>query len=460
MSIQDFTSALQDTAYKAWFKNSVKSIFIQTTKELRPLEQTTQKTSFLITEKDIADIGAKLAGRAITPQEISTIRTDLLNSVKRNRVITRKNNSLFFPVISFESGISNVLKKGFESLPKVQIVDKDSKQSREARVSDFFQRGHVFSIATNVTEQTIRNLQSSNAPDQVKNTFLPILDAIIADLRQQDLASSNIKSLDVNIYAKYSKNPYKYVVEMQPKKVNEESGRASAPVTNALRRYFDPGSWVEINKFFRKRATEDSFIQKLIQSKGSPSVIDLIAKEIAETIKHGKSITRKQYSVPKTKVSRESIKIETKLFSAAIAENIKKINKLKASLLKAVELAKKSEKLQARPEQQLNLSNLENLLNNNLVRQVKSNMGTGASRTVLNLRTGRFAESVKVERVSESKAGMITAFYSYMKNPYATFSQGGAQSQPTSRDPKLLIAKSIREIASQQVANRLRSVAI
>jgi hypothetical protein len=55
---------------------------------------------------------------------------------------------------------------------------------------------------------------------------------------------------------------------------------------------------------------------------------------------------------------------------------------------------------------------------------------------------------------------MITAFYSYMKNPYATFSQGGAQSQPTSRDPKLLIAKSIREIASQQVANRLRSVAI
>jgi hypothetical protein len=87
-------------------------------------------------------------------------------------------------------------------------------------------------------------------------------------------------------------------------------------------------------------------------------------------------------------------------------------------------------------------------------------MGSGNSRSVLNLRTGRFAESVKVERLSESRAGMITAFYSYMKNPYATFSDGGQQQSPRSRDPKLLISKSIREIAAQQVGNRLRAVNI
>ena len=87
-------------------------------------------------------------------------------------------------------------------------------------------------------------------------------------------------------------------------------------------------------------------------------------------------------------------------------------------------------------------------------------MGSGSSRTVLNLQTGRLAESAKVERLSESRAGMITAFYSYMKNPYATFSDGGQQSSPKSRDPKLLISKSIREIAATQVANRLRAVAI
>jgi len=47
-----------------------------------------------------------------------------------------------------------------------------------------------------------------------------------------------------------------------------------------------------------------------------------------------------------------------------------------------------------------------------------------------------------------------------MKNPYATFSQGGQQSRPASRDPKLLISKSIREIVQQQVGNRLRAVNI
>jgi hypothetical protein len=87
-------------------------------------------------------------------------------------------------------------------------------------------------------------------------------------------------------------------------------------------------------------------------------------------------------------------------------------------------------------------------------------MGAGNSRAILNLRTGRLAESVQVERLSESRAGMITAFYSYMKNPYATFSDGGRQSSPRSRDPKLLISKSIREIAAQQVGNRLRAVNI
>ena len=87
-------------------------------------------------------------------------------------------------------------------------------------------------------------------------------------------------------------------------------------------------------------------------------------------------------------------------------------------------------------------------------------MGEGSRRDILNYRTGRFASSVKVESLSQSREGMITAFYSYMKNPYATFSQGGRQQNPRSRDPKLLIGASIREIAAEQVTNRLRAVLV
>jgi len=107
-----------------------------------------------------------------------------------------------------------------------------------------------------------------------------------------------------------------------------------------------------------------------------------------------------------------------------------------------------------------NLTGLADLFNSNLVRVVKENMGNGTRRDILNLRTGRFAESVKVENLTESRAGMITAFYSYMKNPYATFSEGGRQQYPRSRDPKLLISKSIRELAAQQAITRLRAVVI
>jgi hypothetical protein len=107
-----------------------------------------------------------------------------------------------------------------------------------------------------------------------------------------------------------------------------------------------------------------------------------------------------------------------------------------------------------------NLINLQNLINQQLQDVISANMGSGRERNVLNYRTGRLASSAKVEYMSESRQGMITAFYSYMKNPYATFSQGGRQENPKSRDPKLLISRSIREIAQTQVSNTLRAVNI
>ena len=104
------------------------------------------------------------------------------------------------------------------------------------------------------------------------------------------------------------------------------------------------------------------------------------------------------------------------------------------------------------------LISLQQLLDANLVETVKRNMGTGNRRDILNLRSGRLAESVAVDRLSQGRTGMITAFYRYMRYPYATFSSGGKQSQPRSRDPKLLISKSIREVALQLKITQLRAI--
>lgn len=108
------------------------------------------------------------------------------------------------------------------------------------------------------------------------------------------------------------------------------------------------------------------------------------------------------------------------------------------------------------------LTSLQTLINTHLQNVVSANMGDegypGGQRRILNYRTGRFASSVKVDRVTQSRDGMISAFYTYMRNPYQTFEPGYKMGSPKTRDPKLLIAKSIREIAATKVGNRLRAV--
>lgn len=110
--------------------------------------------------------------------------------------------------------------------------------------------------------------------------------------------------------------------------------------------------------------------------------------------------------------------------------------------------------------EQTSLISLEALLRARINEQVKQNMGTGNDKKVLNYRTGRLAESVSIERLSESRAGMVSVFYNYMRNPYGTFSEGGRQQYPRTRDPKLLISKSIREIGAAIVGTRMRAVLV
>jgi hypothetical protein len=182
----------------------------------------------------------------------------------------------------------------------------------------------------------------------------------------------------------------------------------------------------------------------ILNHKKSPNAIEYLQQLLVNTITG--TTTDKYVSKSKaSKPTKDSIKKQA--ISGIAKKTTPKLPKLSKPKTKVPQIA-------------VSLVRLQALLDAFLVQQVKQNMGSGTSTSVLNLRSGRFAESVKVERLSESRAGMITAFYTYMKNPYATFSQGGQQSRPASRDPKLLISRSIREIAAQQVGNRLRAVNI
>ena len=179
----------------------------------------------------------------------------------------------------------------------------------------------------------------------------------------------------------------------------------------------------------------------LIQNiKGSNTIVQDIEQSIVEQIRTGKS-KLSSHSPNTKKTAKKQI---TKNKTTPTAKNI----------------STKSTSPKKATSAPISLVNLQAFISLYLQSVVSANMGDGSRKNILNYRTGRFAASTKVERLTQSREGMITAFYSYMRNPYGTFSDGGRQEIPRSRDPKLLISKSIKEIAETIVGNRMRAVLI
>lgn len=201
-------------------------------------------------------------------------------------------------------------------------------------------------------------------------------------------------------------------------------------------------------EFLKKIVSKQGLSYLVSTLKFSPTVLESIALQVLSGLKGSTNTKINATSTAKNNGKSSGIG----LLELELQRSIKKIANPTS---KATAPVRNSVKVRS-----FSLINLQNLINENLQSVISANMGNGEQRNILNYRTGRLAASAKVERVSQSRAGMITAFYSYMKNPYQTFEPGFAQGSPQTRDPKLLIAKSIREIAAIKVGNRLRAVSV
>ena len=449
MSVEDFKNTIKSQAYRTWFSRIEDSILKQSAGDLRSSQEVAGKTSFYITEKTIRDIAEKLTQGSVSDQQVQQIKgkiKDYFNG-KRVKEISEpyiEGKGLYFPRVSFDT-IGKILETGF--------ADVSNPQNK--KISDFFQRGHVYGIATKTLEQSIDKLSSNKTIEpKAKQLLLGVLNDMYARLEKEDLATSNLGQTTASLYAKYKKRKYSYLVEMQLKVDNQKSGREAAPLINAIRRYFDPDKIPASEKSGIKFREQDRFFKALIESRGSPSLLDMIQVSILTAFKDKPQKNNESYSTNMVLANQKTIKIDNKQVSDKIKKDKQALNKLR----KEIETIPIRQLQQT--EESFSLISLQNLLNAQLAQQIKDNMGSGNRKDILNLRTGRLAESAKVERLSESRQGMITAFYTYMRNPYATFSEGGKQQSPRSRDPKLLISKSIREIAQAQVKNRLRAVLV
>jgi hypothetical protein len=93
---------------------------------------------------------------------------------------------------------------------------------------------------------------------------------------------------------------------------------------------------------------------------------------------------------------------------------------------------------------------LRNILNEALPEMVASKM----TQPALQYRTGRFANSTRVENVNIGPRGGLHIDYTYMRNPYETFEPGGKQGS-IQRDPRKLIGGTIRELAQGIIGRKM-----
>lgn len=168
-------------------------------------------------------------------------------------------------------------------------------------------------------------------------------------------------------------------------------------------------------------------IGKLLDVKTSPSIMEMLYNQLRSTFLTGKW-KKEKYTAKK----RGGLDIE------------KKGKVTKVGLAKADTTIDKE-----------NVLRLHTLINLRLHDQIRKNMGKGRSKNVLNYRTGRFAKSAKAEAVIQSRQDRIDVFYSYQRYPYDTFAPGGRLFKP-GRNPRTIIGRSIRQLATEFTANNFK----
>lgn len=490
MSAKDFKELFNSQRFKYWYNKSLANkkfsygSVVHTGREANKGFIDKSNVDFIISKEQLNNILGSENTESIFNAVINTgLFDDIVAYSSQNG-----QEQLIFPEVKFKTLNATIAKYLSIIGESSGINNKSITESVENYLTgNTIDKGHVFGFGNTLLMRVKSELRQVYADDiasgntdvvQQLDALDDYIDTLVDILEDYDIQTSDIKGLDMEVFAKYRKTSDKWLIEWQSSATNQSAGNKVATIlgklkgSTGIRGIFSAGVTSEtLLKASVEKIVQDFVDQgisapensklNLLSQKSSPSMKDMIAKAIVETID------------PKLKHKREVFTGEIKLDPINLIDlvNIKQVNKTikqakaelkatKSKLQKTKSSIKSKQRLKTNRGQFYSLIKLQDLINSMLSQKIEENMGDGSRRDILNLRTGRFAQSAKVENMTQSREGMITAFYTYMKNPYATFSEGGKQQYPKSRDPKLLISKSIREIAATKVANRLRAVVI
>ena len=344
-----------------------------------------------------------------------------------------------------------------------------------------YDKGHVYGWANTLLQRTKGSIGEAlkdprrQVPaaqlDKELNALNGFIDTLLDIVEEYDEVTSDIKGLKTKLGAKYRKTDSSWLIEWQGSagqqaaggRVGRVAGKQDTGIRGFLKQVgYSNQSLVEkaldnmVDGFVKEGLVAEGS-QGLAELESSPAIVKLIEDRLVATISGKKRKLKSEYTG--TIGNLPELTVRNVQGAAKAKADIRRTKAELKSLKQKVVKAKSEVKKQVLPKT-VNLVNLLAILNSQIQDVVSANMGDGTRKDILNYRTGRFASTINIDHLTQSRDGLISVFYSYMKNPYATFSDGGKQQRPKTRDPKLLIGKSIRDIASQVVSNQLRAISI
>lgn len=325
-----------------------------------------------------------------------------------------------------ERNLKRLFNAHFDSLlAKSYTVTEDVAQTAR---SNFINFGHEEGVLTTQTTKALEGLAGIQAPAGTRGKGL-VLQAqkILRD------TSKKLNKIDIEgtLYRKVSPKGFEGELTigiLEDAALNKSKGaRAGHEKKKALALL---------------RAVQDSAIQ-LLDLEGSPSIRQTIFNAVQDTFDNGAIPTTVYTSTAKKSKERKQPKTKGRN------------TKLPPLRMDIPVVGESMDKLRDSKGRFTSLMKIQTLLAAGIQEAVAANM----NRPHLNYRTGRFANSVEIALVSQTRYDTIDVFYTYQKNPYQTFEPGYRQGH-LDYDPRILIDKSIRQIAIGLVTKQLRTVRV
>jgi hypothetical protein len=314
-------------------------------------------------------------------------------------------------------------------------------------ISELDTRINHLKLARAFMKELERNMESGATPSEQDLTSM--LRANAKD-NYYDITADKIN--DVNVYESGGDLGSFQIITESAHTSKSQNQRIMGSVLNRvmlgsykLPENIDPKEEAAIRKMYTQLTDAHEGGITVVGSEGIENSINRQMIEIlkGKTPKPSKSRTRTTKKI--------KVKVDLRKTKAAVA----KLKAKKLRIKKALLLAGKTEAVKKRIRrsssgQAKSALHLKRLINRRLPAEVRRNMGRPALRN----KSGRFSNSVKLESLVPSKAGMVGK-YSYMYSPYETFENTGAKRWPGAYNPKPLITKSIRNLAVPHMETKL-----